>query len=69
MLPSPFSRGRDFWWILGWYAIAKIFELFDHEILEALQLVSGHNLKHVGAAIGGLIFLRHLGLRKAINDA
>ena len=32
---------------MGLYVLAKVFEIFDHEIASALGFVSGHTLKHL----------------------
>lgn len=41
------------YWMAGiGYAGAKVFELLDEPILEATGFVSGHNLKHLFAALG-----------------
>lgn len=38
-------------WVLAAYAVAKVFEVYDHAVLDATgQLLSGHTLKHVVAA-------------------
>jgi len=37
--------------VLVFYAIAKACELYDRQIFDALQFVSGHTLKHVAAAM------------------
>jgi hypothetical protein len=44
--------------------MAKVLEYFDHEVLAFGQLVSGHALKHVAAAIAGLLVCRMLWLRR-----
>lgn len=50
-----YGDGRMFWAGLGWYALAKLCERFDAEIFAATgEVVSGHSLKHVAAAIGFL---------------
>ncbi|MDJ0523699.1 MAG: hypothetical protein QNJ90_16655 [Planctomycetota bacterium] len=36
----------------GWYAVAKLLELFDVPICEALGFMGGHPWKHVASAIG-----------------
>ncbi|HUG22132.1 ceramidase domain-containing protein [Piscinibacter sp.] len=39
------------WWtVLVLYAVAKVMELGDHAVLEALGVTSGHTLKHLLAA-------------------
>ena len=40
-----------------WYALAKILEAFDQEVFNSLTLISGHTLKHLVSAIGGLFVL------------
>ena len=38
--------------VLGWYTLAKLFELGDHAIWHASQhLLAGHGLKHLAAAL------------------
>ncbi|HWI12505.1 MAG TPA: hypothetical protein VNU48_14320 [Burkholderiaceae bacterium] len=51
-------RDRDWWIVLGLYALAKLTELADRPVLEALGLVSGHTLKHLFAAAAALWLLR-----------
>jgi len=62
--PSRYDRNAGLWWLLAWYLGARICELFDRQIYEALSVVSGHSLKHIAAGIGSLVFLRHLRLRR-----
>lgn len=37
--------------ILIWYVIAKVFEHYDHQVYEFTQIISGHPLKHIAAAV------------------
>jgi len=62
--PSRYDRNADLWWLLAWYLAARLCELFDRQIYDALGLVSGHSLKHIAAGIASLLFLRHLRLRE-----
>jgi predicted membrane channel-forming protein YqfA (hemolysin III family) len=54
------SRGgvlgaSDWLGAIGLYALAKVFEIYDHQIYAALgRLVSGHTLKHLFAAAAAL---------------
>jgi hypothetical protein len=52
------SRGRDarapLAVVMGCYAIAKVFEMYDRQIFDALDIVSGHTLKHLAAAAATL---------------
>jgi hypothetical protein len=51
-------RGRDWWAVLGLYAAAKLTELADQAVLDALGFTSGHTLKHLLAALAALWLLR-----------
>jgi len=57
------TRQRDdpfpWWWLVGWYGLAKLFEGADAMIWNATHgLIAGHVLKHLAAAAGGVaIFL------------
>jgi len=62
--PSRYSRGNDLYWIFGAYLMAKVLEFFDQEVLALGHLVSGHALKHLAAAIAGLLVCRMLWLRR-----
>jgi hypothetical protein len=52
------TRQRDdpfpWWWLVGWYGLAKVFEGADAMIWNATHgLIAGHVLKHLAAAAGG----------------
>lgn len=56
-LARPLGSGIGFkpGWVIFLYGLAKLFELSDHAIFEATQeLVSGHTLKHLAAALAAL---------------
>jgi hypothetical protein len=36
---------------IGLYVLAKIFEIFDHQVFQVLELISGHSIKHIIAAL------------------
>jgi hypothetical protein len=63
LYPSRYTRGTDVYWVFAAYAIAKTLELLDREVLALGNLVSGHSLKHLAAAVAGLIICRMLWLR------
>ena len=49
------------WWtMLGLYAAAKLMEVADHAVLDALVIVSGHTLKHLLAAAAAFCVVREL---------
>lgn len=65
LLPTPYTRGTDYWWLLACYAMAKVVEVLDRQIFELTQgLMSGHTLKHLLAALGVAWLLRMLSLRQ-----
>jgi len=55
MTPSRYTRGNDLYWVFGWYALSKVLETFDAEVLGMGHVVSGHTLKHFAAAIAGVV--------------
>lgn len=51
--PRPGTVPAAAWWgVLALYALAKVMELADHVVFDALGLISGHTLKHLFAAAG-----------------
>jgi len=71
-LPSRYTRGRDLLWIFGWYALAKVCEVFDERIFHFGNVVSGHTLKHLAAAMAGIVacvMLRHRTLRRRVRES
>jgi hypothetical protein len=50
-LKGNYFSNRVWWSCLVLYAVAKGFELADHEVFEYTGFVSGHTLKHFYAAL------------------
>jgi hypothetical protein len=67
LLPPKYTRGSDFAIIVGFYALAKIFEAADHQILSLGNIVSGHTLKHLAAAAAGYWILRMVKKRDLLH--
>ena len=61
-----YTHGGYFWRVIVWYALAKACEVLDQSIFDLNGIVSGHNLKHVLAAIGAWHVLRMLERRQAL---
>ena len=58
---QPRGLAVRWWLIIAVYAVAKLCELADHVIFEATgQLVSGHSLKHLVAALAAWPVIRAL---------
>ena len=64
MLLVVSRRGDDpfpWWWIVGWYALAKLVEAADQPIWAATNgAIAGHALKHLAAAAAGAAAFRPL---------
>jgi hypothetical protein len=54
LTPSRYTRGNYLYWAFAWYALSKVLETFDAEVLEMTRIVSGHTLKHLAAAMAGV---------------
>lgn len=67
LFPGRLTDGRYVAGMLGWYALAKVFELSDGAVFAGLgQTVSGHTLKHLAAAVAIYWVLRMLKRAPAI---
>ena len=64
LLPSVYTQGNYYWGLFVFYGLAKVVEIYDHEIYNhSAGFFSGHNLKHLLAAAGAVWLLRMLWLR------
>ena len=65
----PKYTGTLFYWVAAaaLYAVAKLFELYDHEIFSTGSIVSGHTLKHLTAATAAFAVLRLFQIRRPID--
>lgn len=67
LFPPLYNRGFDVFWVVGFYVLAKILELADAAIFAASgNLVSGHALKHLAAAVAVWFVLRMLQKRQSV---
>jgi len=65
--PPRYSRGADIPLVYACYAVALLVEWLDHEIYATTaELVSGHTLKHLAAALGAYLAYRMLRLRRPL---
>ncbi len=65
LFPSRYTRGTDIFGVVAIYAVAKAAEVLDSQIYALGQVVSGHTLKHLIAALAAFWLLRMLQLRRA----
>jgi hypothetical protein len=64
IFPNRYTRGRDLFWVLGFYALATLSEALDKSIYDLLHLVSGHTIKHLLAAAAVYFHVRMLSRRQ-----
>jgi len=69
LFPARYTRGADLIVALAIYALAKVAEVLDRQIYALGEMVSGHTLKHVLAALAVGWLVRMLYLRKPISGA
>jgi hypothetical protein len=69
LFPARYTRTYDLGISLALYALAKVLEVADRPIFDALQIISGHTLKHLAAALSACWIVRMLRLRRAIGPA
>ncbi len=62
--PSPGGVGY-FWLMLLFYALARVSELFDRQILAMGNLLSGHTFKHLFATVALSVLLLGMARRRA----
>ena len=65
LFPARYHRTQDLLAIFGLYTLAKLLELLDAPVFALGQLVSGHTLKHLLAALAVYWMLRMLQTRSA----
>ena len=65
LTPSHYNRNYDLAVILIFYALARFFEIFDHETyLLSAKIISGHTLKHLSAGLAGIWLIHMIWKRK-----
>ena len=70
---APARQRRAYGIALGLYLLAKVCEVADHALFDALLMVSGHTLKHLLAAAAAMVitvdFSRQLAAAKRLEPA
>ena len=64
LCPPTYTRGVDLIIAVGWYGVAKVFELTDAWCFSLGGLMSGHTLKHLAAALACFLIVRMVALRR-----
>ena len=66
LFPPRYTFGSDLAVVAGFYILAKVMETFDKQIFSLGNIVSGHTLKHLAAALAGYWILRMIQRRRPI---
>ncbi len=66
---SVYTLQQGYWYLLGAYMLAKLFEYYDESIYNILGFISGHSLKHIVAAFGLYILIRVFIKREKTKDS
>jgi hypothetical protein len=53
--------------MIGWYLLAKGFEVLDTPIFDLGKVVSGHSLKHLASALATYVLVYMLARRRLIS--
>jgi len=70
MAPSPYNRSCDLVVAIALFGIARLFEIFDKQIMLLTGgIISGHTLKHLAAGMAGIWLMRMLWKRKIVNSS
>jgi hypothetical protein len=64
MYRSVFDRTRFMWLVILLYVLAKVFEQLDGRIYNLGELISGHSIKHITAALGALVLIYGINKRR-----
>lgn len=61
---SRYTHANLVYGVFAAYVVAKLLEIFDRQIFEFGQVISGHSLKHLAAGVAGLLVCRMLWRRR-----
>ena len=65
----PRYSGMSYWLIAAtFYALAKLFEFYDHAIYSIGFILSGHAIKHFAAATACFAILRYFQIRRPASS-
>lgn len=65
---TRYTAQYNWWMILGWYAIAKLFEHYDHLVYNiSSHVISGHTLKHIFSTFATCHVLYYLQRRELVK--
>jgi hypothetical protein len=60
---APMAQRTAFFIAIVLYVWAKLFEVADHAVFDAMEVMSGHTIKHVLATLAAFILARQFARR------
>ena len=67
LTPGKYTRTKKLYAAIAWYAAARLYEFLDKAIYGAGRIISGHTLKHIGAAVSCYMILNWIQSRRKIT--
>jgi hypothetical protein len=67
--PATYTNAEKLYSAIAWYAGAKVYEFLDKDVYALGQIVSGHTLKHIGAAVSCYMILSWVRQRRLIANS
>jgi len=65
--PKAYTRTENLYSALAWYVGAKLYEILDDAVFSFGHVVSGHTLKHIGAAVSCYMILSWIRQRRLVK--
>jgi len=66
--PATYSKTEKLYAAMAWYGGAKLYEFLDKPVYSFGQILSGHTLKHIGAAVSCYLILSWIRQRRPIEN-
>ena len=67
LTPKAYTRTENLYSALAWYVGAKLYEILDDAVFSFGNIVSGHTLKHIGAAVSCYMILSWIRQRRLVK--
>ena len=68
LCPPRYTKTGHLYSAIAWYLAAKIYEFLDKDLYVFGQIISGHTLKHIGAAVSCYMILSWLRQRRLLTN-
>jgi hypothetical protein len=69
LCPATYTKTEKLCAAMAWYAGAKLYEFLDKDLYSFGQILSGHTLKHIGAAASCYMVLSWIRQRRLVRNA